>query len=324
MYLVYWELPDNSMLDNFVLHLVKLCIGITRSTRTNMHVVIAASILFCIGLIGNSITVCFVAVSKQLHTPTYVTIGCLAVSDVLVSVTQYVRILPGPNEYLLKDNSRNLMYAIFSFLCIHSACFHMVLVAYVRFVFITNPLRSLNLTCKRILWMSFAVWISSIVVSIGYGIDKVLFLMGIVSFETVFFIEVGFGSYVSGLPFIILVVFNVRKLYYLYNQTAYVRRTRIANSMSLMFFIITVIFLLHVIYPLFYEIDLAVLKDGSILNRRLDIVNKMYLFALLVNSSLNPLVYFMFSPPVLRLLSRFRKYCNHCTYPCISNPSSGL
>lgn len=41
--------------------------------------------LFCIGFIGNSNTVCFVAVSKQLHTPTYVTIGCLAVSDLLCS-----------------------------------------------------------------------------------------------------------------------------------------------------------------------------------------------------------------------------------------------
>lgn len=128
--------------------------------------------------------------------------------------------------------------------------------------------------------------------------------------------------YVCGLPFIIVVVFNVRKLYYLYNQTASVRRTRIANSMSVMFWIIIVIYLLSTIYPLFYIIDYAVLKNRSLLNRRLYFVHAMFSFSLLVNSCLNPLIYFMFSPPILRLLSRLRKCCNHGTDPRISNPRS--
>ncbi|XP_052692615.1 melanocyte-stimulating hormone receptor-like, partial [Crassostrea angulata] len=263
----------------------------------NTYIVIAASILFCIGLIGNSITVCFVSVSKRLHTPTYVLIGCLAVSDVLASVTRYVQIF---YESLFYEYYHLYIYEIFTFLFINSAFFHMVLVSYVRFVFIANPLHSLNLTCKRILWMSFAIWISSVVVSIGYGAFKVLELMNIISFETAVLAEIGFGLYVSGIPFIIVIIFNVRKLYYLYNQTASVRRTRIANSMSLMFWIIIVIYLLSTIYPLFYVIDYAVLKERSLLNRRLDFVQNMFSFSLLVNSCLNPLIYFMFSPPVLR------------------------
>lgn len=143
-----------------------------------------------------------------------------------------------------------------------------------------------------------------------------------ISFETTWFAEVGFTLYVYGLPFIIVVVFNVRKLYYLYNQTASVRRTRIANSMSVMFWIIIVIYLLSTIYPLFYIIDFAVLKERSLLNRRLDFVHNMFSFSLLVNSCLNPLIYFMFSPPVLRLHSRLRKCCNHGKDPHISNPRS--
>ncbi|XP_052694069.1 uncharacterized protein LOC128172315 [Crassostrea angulata] len=257
----------------------------------NTYIVIAASVLFFIGLIGNSITVCFVAVSKRLHTPTYVQI----------------------HEYI---------YAIFTFLFLHSAFFHMVLVSYVRFVFITKPLKSLKMTCKKILLMSIAVWISSVVVSIGYGTVTVLFLLNMISSETTWFAEVGFMLYVCGLPFIIVVVFNVRKLYYLYNQTALIRRTRIANSMPLMFWIIIVIYLLSTIYPLFYIIDYAVLKNRSLLNRRLYFVHAMFSFSLLVNSCLNPLIYFMFSPPVLRLLSRLRKCWNHGTDPRISNPMS--
>eukprot|EP00105_Crassostrea_gigas_P037616 XP_019921764.1 PREDICTED: CX3C chemokine receptor 1-like [Crassostrea gigas] len=298
---------------------MKLCIGTKRSKMANTFVVIAASILFCIGFIGNSFTVCFVIFSKQLHTPTYVMIGCLALSDLLASVTRYVTILPDPFESFFNEHYHENIYDIVSFLFIHSAFFHMVLVSYVRFVFITNPLRSLKLTCKTILWMSCVVWISSIIVSIGYGTVIVLVLKNMISVETLVLNELGFGLYVSGLPFIIVVVFNVRKLYYLYNQTASVRRTRIANSMSLMFWIIIVIYLLSTIYPLFYTIDYAVIKDKPLLNRSLHLVHEVFNLSLLVNSCLNPLIYFMFSPPVLRLLSRLKTYCIHGSDPQISN-----
>ncbi|XP_052694949.1 C-C chemokine receptor type 1-like [Crassostrea angulata] len=284
----------------------------------NTYIVIAASILFCIGLIGNSITVCFVAVSKRLHAPTYVLIGCLAVSDVLASVTRYVQIF---YKSLFNESSHLYIYEIFTFLFIHSAFFHMVLVSYVRFVFLVNPLHSLKLTCKRILWMSFAIWISSVVVSIGYGTFKVLDLINIISFETAVFAEVGFGLYISGLPFIIVVVFNVRKLYYLYNQTALVRRNKIANSMSLMFWIIIVIYLLSTIYPLIYTINYALL-NSSLLDLSVDLVHDMFSFSLLVNTCLNPLIYFMFSPPVLRFLTRLKKCCIYGTDRRISDPRS--
>lgn len=197
----------------------------------------------------------------------------------------------------------------------------MVLVSYVRFVFLVNPLHSLKLTCKRILWMSFAIWISSVVISIGYGTFKVLDLINIISFETAEFAEVGFGLYISGLPFIIVIVFNVRKLYYLYNQTALVRRNKIANSMSLMFWIIIVIYLLSTIYPLIYTINYALL-NSSLLDLSLDLVHDMFSFSLLFNTCLNPLIYFMFSPPVLRFLTRLKKCCIYGTDHRISNPRS--
>lgn len=149
--------------------------------------------------------------------------------------------------------------------------------------------------------MFFAVWISSIVVSIGYRISEELFLFDVLSIKTAVFAEVGFGLNVSEMPFIV-VVFNVRKLYYLYTQTASVRRTRIANLMSLMFWIIIVINLLSTMYPLFNIIDYAVLKDRLLLDRSLYMVYDMFVFffSLLVNSCLNPLIYFMFSPPVFK------------------------
>lgn len=66
------------------------------------YVITAAFTFLCVGFIGNSITVGFIGVSKQLHTPTYVTIGCLAVADVFASVTRYVQILSESFDFFLK------------------------------------------------------------------------------------------------------------------------------------------------------------------------------------------------------------------------------
>lgn len=95
--------------------LVQLCIRTTCSAMAKTYIVIAASTLICLRSIGNSITVCVLALSKRLNTPTYVLIGYLAVSDLLVSVTQCVCILPGLIEHA-EDNSRSIMYRTFTFL----------------------------------------------------------------------------------------------------------------------------------------------------------------------------------------------------------------
>lgn len=181
---------------------------------TNYFVLIAASTLICIGFIGNLITMGFIAVSKQLHTPTYVTIGCLAVADVLASVTRYVLILSKSFDSFFKDNSQSI-YEIFTFLFIHSAFFHMALLTYVRFVFITNPLQSLKMTCTTILFMSCAVWMSSIAILLGYGVSYFLTLKSVISVETRNWCEIEFALYVAGIPFIVHVViyFNFIKNY---------------------------------------------------------------------------------------------------------------
>lgn len=74
------------------------------------YVVIAASAFFCLGFVGNSITVGFIVVSKKLHTPTNVTISCLAASDVLASVTRYVMILPDTLKSFLNENLHQYVY----------------------------------------------------------------------------------------------------------------------------------------------------------------------------------------------------------------------
>lgn len=154
----------------------------------------------------------------------------------------------------------------------------MALLSYVRFVFITTPLQSLKLTCTRILLLSCVVWISSIVITLGYAVVQVLTLKSKISVETRDWCEIGFGLYVFRVPFIVVIYLNFRKLYYLYNQSYSVRRTRIANLMSLMFFIIIAIYLLCIIFPLFYTINYVVLRNSSLLDRSKFFVHQMFIF----------------------------------------------
>lgn len=92
-----------------------MCILTACSAKPKTYIVIAVLVLICFRSIGSYISVCFVDSSKRLHTPIYVMIGYPAVSDVLVSVAQYVRILPGLIEFFY-DNSRNVIYWTFTFL----------------------------------------------------------------------------------------------------------------------------------------------------------------------------------------------------------------
>jgi uncharacterized YccA/Bax inhibitor family protein len=57
---------------------------------TTMVIFILGTLLYFSGVIGNLITVLIIVFTKRLHSPTYVTIACLAVSDVMASSSRYI------------------------------------------------------------------------------------------------------------------------------------------------------------------------------------------------------------------------------------------
>ena len=92
----------------------------------NTAVFVFGTTVFIIGFVGNFVTVTFIVKSKTLHTPTYVTICCLAVSDGLASVCRYILLLPASAISWVKLNEWMFcLYMTFSFLFLHSASFHL-------------------------------------------------------------------------------------------------------------------------------------------------------------------------------------------------------
>lgn len=271
-------------------------------TDINNAIFIFGTIVFIVGVVGNTVTVTFIFGSKTLHTPTYLTICCLAVADELASISRYLHILPVKS--LVKDSKWNLLFSIFSFLFVHSSHFHMTLVSYVRYVFLGKPLESLEIDNKSIPKLSGNIWTYSFIVSTVYGIVLFLYDDGTIIGLTEFF----FGFYVIGVPFALVIYFHIKKMYYLYNlHSLRIENNQIAGRLSRIFLIIISIYLASVLYPLLCTIIQMVFGSEAEVTRYFSLFySNFFHLCLLFNNCINPLIYFVFSPPFLRFLSQAR------------------
>ena len=274
----------------------------------NTAIFVFGTILFIIGFVGNFVTVTFIVRSKTLHSPTYVTICCLAVSDGLSSVSRYIRLLPDSAQSWMKYYEWDFFFSTFSFLFLHSASFHVTLVSYVRYVFLAKPLKSLEIDNKSILKLSGTIWICSLIISVGYGITFVFDL------NDGLWTEFVFRLYLFLVPFVLVVYFHIKKMYYLYNLPSLgTGNNQITSRLSRIFGVIISIYLTSVLYPLLIIIIALVfgLQSDVFLYFSVFYSNMSQLF-LLFNNCINPLIYFMASPPCLRLLTRAQKHVCTC------------
>jgi hypothetical protein len=267
---------------------------------------VVATLLVCLGMAGNAITVLIVVI-KRLYSPTFVTIAWLALSDIMAAITRYTALL----IYMFYNTiSRRYVFGIFSFMFLHSANFHMVLLSYVRYKFIVKPLRSLAITCRKVIKLSAFIWMLSLIVSGAYAVKQFLALNGELSYYEIVNTEIGFGTYTVVLPFILVIYFHIRKNIHMcnapkQNEGAVAKSTHV---MSIVFSIIIMIYLISYVYPIIYSTGKLKFKYR----------HDLFDVFLLINNSINPLIYFAFSPPVLQMFSRSRNYFDEIS----SNPTS--
>ena len=275
----------------------------------NTAIFVFGTILFIIGFVGNFVTVTFIVRSKTLHSPTYVTICCLAVSDGLSSVSRYIRLLPDSAKSWIKYYEWYFLFSTLSFLFIHSANFHVTLLSYVRYVFLAKPLKSLEIDNKSILKLSGTIWICSLIIGVGYG--KLRFFsdryVGL-------WMELVFGLYIFVVPFVLVVYFHIKKMYYLYNLPSLgTGNNQITSRLSRIFLVIISIYLASGLYPLLYIVIVLVFGFQSDVFLYFSVFySNMFQLFLLFNNCINPLIYFIASPPCLRLLTRAQKHVCTC------------
>jgi nitrate reductase NapE component len=84
------------------------------------------------------------------------------------------------------------------------------------------------------------------------------------------------------------------------------------QSMSVMFSILTIVFLITAVYPLLHIAFSFTFKHSFLL----------FQLFLMTGNSINPFIYFAFSPPVLKLIKSVRKYVEQICRPKTLYPFS--
>lgn len=138
-------------------------------------IVVSISIL---GLIGNLATILKIALDKKLHTPTFLAISSLAISDFIYLFTSIIY------ELHLFFKLRSIRPSVFGFIILllatNSSC-DVVFLFFLRYALIVHPLKCRQyLTNSLVISVSFALWGYSAV----FLILSTLFIPLLVIFDT--------------------------------------------------------------------------------------------------------------------------------------------
>ncbi|XP_056001310.1 thyrotropin-releasing hormone receptor-like [Ostrea edulis] len=306
--------PNTSSLLNYSNATFQPALETFSDSSWGLSITIISTILLVIGVAGNTIIIILVSTRKELRTPTFTAIACLSVADLLCLCSRYVYTINAIKHFM--EYQAWSMYGTVTFYFLHSANFHIMLIAYLRYVFITKPLRSVNITTKSVLKMSGGVWFAGILTGSLYCLTIVLELYENITVEHSSVLQVIFYIYVTFVPFLLIVVLHIIKIFKL-NKMGHLstgKHLSISRKMSLMLFIVILIYILSttpmlatmILYLICMSIDyrLAVCQI-SFFYYTVSVVS----LCLLLNNAVNPLVYFFFSPPSLKVLRRIKQCC---------------
>ena len=238
-------------------------------------------IIAILGVIGNTVTIIKISCQSRLHTPTFVTIKCLGVSD-LVSIilttgtlTNIVVILP--------QNWLNLHN-----ICVSTAFFssfgHILLLSVVRYIILVHPLHGRQyLTTTFVSLGSFSVWILSFL----FCLFVILFLSTNYLTDTAE-INVARSIHLIECIVVVLLVILMPKRKLRISRQSFVNR-QAHRKMTLVVTLIIGIFLFFRLIQIIFMILLAFFKTEFVLKNMYVIVSLIAL----INFPSNPYILFM-------------------------------
>ncbi|XP_056022747.1 somatostatin receptor type 4-like [Ostrea edulis] len=259
---------------------------------------IIATILCIAGVLGNIATLVIIILKKKHKVPTYTGIFCLSLADTPSLVLRYFLNF---RMIFAKIVSSEYIFAISFFTCF-SSNFHVVIIAFLRYIYVSKPFYSRTLTCRRVLYLSAGVWMTSLVLSILYTVHLYLVEEKHMSLSQSYIVEVilqcllFLGSIIPVIIFHILNIVQLRKGLSKFTVS-------FSKSMSTMLTTVVVIFVLA-------NIPAIVVNALYFRNIHLSVeIRPIVYIPLMLNNSANPFVYFLFSETVRKRLQVFG-YCS--------------
>jgi hypothetical protein len=255
-----------------------------------------------IGILGNLAALVKIVLDKHLHTPTYIVVAALIVSDLCGLGSHLVhQMLHLSGE--MDSNEAGWIFVTLSYGTTHASASHVVFLLGLRYYSVVRPLKYGCLSKIFLMKISCGLWIISICFA---GVYYVLRFETEVSLPAVVLF---FRGYLLGLPMAFLICFHVKKITALKKDALIVkteselherRRTRrIQRRIQVNSKMISVILVVFTVSAALYPIAFCLVNFGVC---RTENECKGIIFtariAWLVKYSVNPVIYLLFSDTI--------------------------
>lgn len=254
-----------------------------------------------LGLIGNIIVILKILCDPAFHKTPYIAFLTLAFSDLICLILYIVQdFVEHVNIEFANENGE--VFMAITYATTHASAAHVILFLGLRYFYVRAPIKARLLQNKNIIKWSFAIWASSIVFGTLYFVLR--FEIPNIDVQAV---VLSFRGYLLFLPVCFIVYFHIQKVHELHHSINILGLKSHIRRMSRMLTVILFVYILSaLLFPVcFILIYNKVCEEERECTHILIIARIMWL----VNASINPVVYFIYSRKTrLFLASLFKKF----------------
>lgn len=254
-----------------------------------------------LGLIGNIIVILKILCDPAFHKTPYIAFLTLALSDLICLILYIVQaVVEHVNTEFANENGE--VFMAITYATTHASAAHVILFLGLRYFYVRAPIKARLLQNRNIIKWSFAIWASSIVFGTLYFVLR--FEIPNIDVQAV---VLSFRGYLLFLPVCFIVYFHIQKVHELHHSINILGLKSHIRRMSRMLTVILFVYILSaLLFPLcFILIYNKVCEEERECTHILIIARIMWL----VNASINPVVYFIYSRKTrLFLASLFKKF----------------
>ena len=128
---------------------------------------IAASIVFVVGFLANTAAIVTFVVQRKLKIPSYTAVFCSSIADLTALIARYLLFFI--DVFNIETMISDHMYGISLFTNV-SSNFHVLIIAVIRYIYVSKPFYSLTFQFSLVLLMSFGAWLTSLFIAALYRI----------------------------------------------------------------------------------------------------------------------------------------------------------
>ena len=128
---------------------------------------IAASIVCVVGVLANTAAIVTFVVQRKLKIPSYTAVFCSSIADLMALIARYLLFFI--DVFNIETMISDHMYGISLFTNV-SSNFHVLIIAVIRYIYVSKPFYSLTFQYSIVLLMSFGAWLTSLFIAALYRI----------------------------------------------------------------------------------------------------------------------------------------------------------